>query len=218
MNSYYHEVSVGPNFWMIYIIVMVGAMILLGLMQHRWHTHYRTRQTFGNSLFSVVAIIAGIILAIWLMIESSDGIIQMLDNNIPGDAYAWQSVIGAPLVTMIVGFIFGSALYALGRIVSMTKLGWLRLRMKDNRCAQMHWREARQLTRRQGTRYKRVKPDYLRSVTTTQMVEHKGNRAHRMRIMCDDDYITLEREQKLTPHPRKQSSHQRQTPQSRPHR
>ena len=189
MNSYQHEFSVGFNFWMVFIILMVGVVILLGLMQHRWHTRYRTKQMFGDTLFVAVAVVAGIILAVLLVIESRDGITQALDNNIPGDEYAWQSVVMMMPVALAIGGAFAAVLYVIGRVVALMKLGWLHKEMGDRRGVQMNKHEAKQLTRRQGIRYKMAKPDYLRSVTAVQMIERRGNRVHRMRVICDEDWI-----------------------------
>ena len=193
MNSYFYEFQIGFNFWMIYVIVMVGVMVCLGLMQHRWHTHYRTRQVFDDSLFIVVAVAAGIILAIWLAIESGNGIVQMRDNNLTSDAYAWQSAAGMPLVALMAGAIFAAILYAVGRIVALVKLGWLHREMTDRRYAQMHKCEAKQLTRRQAVRYKLVEPTYMRSVTVIHGAEQRGNQVHRMRVICDEDWMQVDR-------------------------
>lgn len=191
MNSYQHEFSVGFNFWMIFIILMVGVMILLGLMQHRWHTRYRTKQVFGDLLFVVVAVVAGIILAAMLVVESRDGITQALDNNIPSDEYAWQSVLMMLPAALVAGGVFAAVLYAIGRVVALMKLGWLHREMGNRQHVHMHRREAKQLTRRQGVRYRMAKPDYLRSVAAVQMVERKGNQIHRMRVICDEDWMQL---------------------------
>ena len=199
MNSYYHGLEVGFNFWMVFVGVMIGVMIVMGLKQYR-RSRRQAVQVFDDRLFALVAVVAAIVLAIWLIVESGDGIIQWLDNGISADAYAWQSVIGMPFMAVCAASIFAVVLYAIGWTVGLAKLGHLHKELEGWQYEQTQ-KEARRMAR-WSDRYKMVEPTYMRSVTVIHGVEQHGGQVHRMRVICDQDWMQMANADYMQPHPR----------------
>ena len=117
MSGFYHEFT--PQVWChIYpyvAIVTAVVMIILGARQHRlvWSNkkwRWRICQRYGEELHATVAVIATFVIIVLVFLESSDGINQMILNDVGPyeDPTIRTAVLGGllPLAMLAVGSIF----------------------------------------------------------------------------------------------------------------
>ena len=125
---YYYGTEITFNCWMVVAPVGLILVILLGLRQYDWWQG-NIAKVFGNAWYERFAVAMSIIIMLMLMVESGDGIIQYLDNQMAAGgysaAYAWQSVFEMPFVAMMLAAIYGAVLYLVGRLAGLVKAGWL---------------------------------------------------------------------------------------------
>ncbi|MBQ6149783.1 hypothetical protein IJI86_02300 [Candidatus Saccharibacteria bacterium] len=105
MNSFYHSFSIGFNYWFILwpfqIILMVGFGFSNAKLNKK--TNKIMRRDKEGKIANLFAILMSIILMIAVIMESTAGIIQMIDNHLgPNDDPMWSLVL----------FVFGMLAFA----------------------------------------------------------------------------------------------------------
>ena len=87
MNSFYHAFSIGFNWWFVLLPLQVVMMIWFGASCRKLNR--RTGKIMARdkkgTVANILAISMDIILVIAVVLESSAGIIQMIDNNLSAD-------------------------------------------------------------------------------------------------------------------------------------
>ncbi len=125
MSRYYHEFTVGWNWWMLAASIMVGLMVVLGVMQHYMTSDLKIKGRYNEKLFAFAATVFAIIFGLMVFIESYDGTVQWFDNRLSkGESgilsfgFAGFAIIGASLI-------FFALLYGIAVLTSWTREGYL---------------------------------------------------------------------------------------------
>ena len=96
MNSFYHSFSIGFNWWFVLLPLQVVIMVAFGLsnvkLAHR--TRKILRRDKKGTIAALLAISMDVILMIAIVMESSAGIIQVIDNHLSAeDDPTWSLVL-----------------------------------------------------------------------------------------------------------------------------
>ena len=116
LNSYYHEFSIGFNWY--YIVAPVLA-ILIGVIGYHGHLFDRKRKKhmyFRSWVIPTTSMIFTIIVMALVMKESQHGIVQVFDNNLGKYESPSSSWVKAFLILFISGFMYWAALTTLGSV------------------------------------------------------------------------------------------------------
>lgn len=157
--------------WMVYVVLALAVMVALGLFKYGWGQSSPVNR-FSDRLIQKVAVGGAVIFGILLIKESTNGIIQALDNHLDETVSAAWSVIVFPFVILFVVAMFALLLYAVYYITSLARLGWLyeQLRAQKER---KRAREAKRMAAKMGSQYKPQledpEPIYMRSMTVIRM-------------------------------------------------
>ena len=130
-NSLYHEFSIGFNWWMVVLAVALVVMVVVGLSQVVLSKNLKLRWRFNNRLIIFISSIFSIIFTVLLFVESSAGIIQVLDNNLAAnDSPAW-SILLMPGAIIVAGGICFALLYFVGETAAFYREGFLRHKVRE---------------------------------------------------------------------------------------
>ena len=124
---YYHNFSIGFNFWEIFLPLGMIFMIIPA------HKRYRisllrephVEEVHSQKQITVFAVIFAVVFGILFMFESTAGVIQVLDNSLaPTDSLAW-SIFLYPIAILFVVVVALGMFYVSGIFWSWTVLGKL---------------------------------------------------------------------------------------------
>ncbi|MBR3270180.1 hypothetical protein IKG07_02950 [Candidatus Saccharibacteria bacterium] len=112
MNEFYHEFSVGFNWW--YVLLPLQCVLMIAFGASNLHLNKRNnrimRWSKSNTATNILAAIMMVILTIVMIVESASGVIQMLDNHLgPEDDPMWSLIMftfGVPVVAAFIYCIF----------------------------------------------------------------------------------------------------------------
>lgn len=125
MNPYYHEFSVGFNWWMVVGAIMVIVAIIAGVMQSYLTAGLKIKRRYNERLFALISTFGAIVFGIMLFFESGDGILQWLDNHLSlHESGALSLFFFGPALVGVAIFFF-SILYGVANFASWTKEGFL---------------------------------------------------------------------------------------------
>ena len=131
MNSFYHSFSIGFNYWFLLLPLEVILMIGFGASNVKLDkkTNKILRRDKKGTITNFFAIVMDIILIIVVLLESTAGVIQTLDNHLgPNDDPMWSLVMfvfGMMAFVMLAYYVFfGAAVF--GRQVKLTILRKIR--------------------------------------------------------------------------------------------
>ena len=123
-NAYYHEFSVGFNWWYIVVPVMLLGMFFVGFLNvKRYQGHIRDkkglrkawlieRRFFKDYLYIFFGALTTIVFAILFIDESMLGCIQILDNwGISIEDGAWSPIFAFGLVLPCICFLYAVVAY-----------------------------------------------------------------------------------------------------------
>ena len=122
--SYYHEITVGFNWWFVLAPLFVVLEAVIG-----WRSFAlrggEIRRVKHQKLVDYTSAMFAVIVAALVLIESADGIVQWFDNRtVAGESPVWN--VGAvPFVALFVGLIYWGVLVGVGRLFSLAKAGRL---------------------------------------------------------------------------------------------
>ena len=129
MNAYYHEFSVGFNWWMVAMILFAVIAIVFGIGQtylkrvvREQKIIWKLRYRYNDLLFMLLGVVAAIVITIMLFVESFDGVIQSFDNSLGRYESPVWSLILAPGAIVFVGAVFGCLIDLLAIVASKTKV------------------------------------------------------------------------------------------------
>lgn len=131
MNSFYHSFQIGFNYW--YLLLPLEVILMIGFGASNVRLDKRTnkilRRDKKGTITNFFAIVMDIILIIAVLLESTAGIIQTIDNHLgPNDDPMWSLVMfvfGMLAFVMIAYYVFfGAAVF--GRQVKLTILRKIR--------------------------------------------------------------------------------------------
>lgn len=118
MNSFYHQFSIGFNYWFVMLPLQAILMIAFGASNVKLNKKTRKimRRDKKGTIASILAIGMDIILMIAVIMESSAGIIQVLDNHLsPGDDPVWSLFLFVIVVSTFAALMyfvfFGAAVF-----------------------------------------------------------------------------------------------------------
>ena len=129
---FYHQFSVGFNWWMVLAPLFVVLEAVIG-----WRSFAlrggEIRRVRHKKLVDYTSAMFAIVVAALVLIESADGIVQLLDNRtVAGESPIWN--VGAvPFVALFVGFFYWGVLVGIGRLFSLAKAGRLLERQHQHR-------------------------------------------------------------------------------------
>lgn len=111
MNSYYHEIIISFNWWMVIMPAFLILSIFIGKKGAVLTRKGAVRYTFNERFAKIIASISGVVFFILLLVESTNGIIQWFDNSLTNqDSPAW-SVILAPGAIAIIALLYGGIVF-----------------------------------------------------------------------------------------------------------
>lgn len=102
MNSFYHAFSIGFNWWFVMLPLQVVMMVWFGAScrKFNWKTGKIMRRDKKGTIASLLALAMDIILIIAIVLESSAGIIQVIDNHLAAtDDPMWSLILFALSIT-----------------------------------------------------------------------------------------------------------------------
>lgn len=120
-NSFYHHQSVmemlSGNWWPVILMAFVLAALVVGMRQYkieRIQTAQRVTRRYNDGPVLALGLGAALTMTVLLMIESSCGIIQLLDNHLSANDSPMLSLVLTPFVAMTIGGIFGMTVFVIG--------------------------------------------------------------------------------------------------------
>lgn len=126
MNAYYHEFSVGFNWWFVVGPLMVLMMAVIGSTRYAlddYSKRIRRRGKGFDVMVKMVAIVFDVLLHIMIFKESVTGLFQWLVNHVDGDPI-WALIL-APVVLTGTSAAVYCVLYTFARLGEWTKHGYL---------------------------------------------------------------------------------------------
>lgn len=95
--NYYHEFSVGFNWWYVVAPLLVIVIMMFGTTKYKLDEESLTvlKRGGGNHLLRVVVVVLDIVLHVMIIIESGAGILQFVANNLGDSDIAWAPVVVA---------------------------------------------------------------------------------------------------------------------------
>lgn len=144
MNQYYHEVTVGFNWW--YVAVPILMLLFVAMGSARYHIESETgrikRREKGYVLMlKSLAYVADIFLLFLIVMESFSGVLQFCMNSLaPEDSAFW-----AVIISVIIMAMFACICYSLFVLCinfgSWAKLGYLTEIRKERQIEESKKRE-----------------------------------------------------------------------------
>lgn len=134
MNKYYHDFSIGFNWWMVLLVVSVVVMIIVGRSQYelrRRDGKLRIFKMFSSKRYYLIVSLLTVAFTVLFLKESWRGVIQMFDNSL---SYTDSPVYSLLLLVVILPFGMGFYAYFLsmvGKFAATMKLDKLREKRRD---------------------------------------------------------------------------------------
>lgn len=122
MNTYYHDFTIGFNFWMVFLVI--GGIIMVIISKNFYVVDFRengrpfVRGRYEskkiNSNINVTALVMAIAFEIMFGLESWRGLIQFFDNNLAKNDDPMWSIFLALFAFVIIGIIVEMIFAAIG--------------------------------------------------------------------------------------------------------
>ena len=135
MNEFYHSFKVGFNWWFVLAPLQAVLMIAFGALSVKLNKKTRKimRRDKEGKIADLLAIAMDVILMIAIFMESSAGIIQVIDNHLgPDDSPVWSlfifAIVMVALAFLAYYFFLGAAVF--GR---EARLMYLRKKRRERR-------------------------------------------------------------------------------------
>lgn len=114
--------SLFENSWFMFSIVAVAVMVLVGTMQYAVKMNTKTKnfglylhRRYNQKFFRFSAVVLGVVFTVLLVKDSSNGIIQLMDDiALAGEDDSAWSVILMLMAVSISGCVFTGMLYVVG--------------------------------------------------------------------------------------------------------
>ena len=137
MSDYYHEFTVGFNWWMITMPLFAIAMVALGASLYRMKERNGRLiicKNWSDAVLYIASTLFALIAMIMLVIESGNGIVQYFDNGLGRYESPVGSLIEMAIAIQCVTFLYWGLLIAVGQIGKWARLGYLNeRRIKTNK-------------------------------------------------------------------------------------
>lgn len=124
---YYHDFSIGFNFWEVLLPLGMIFMIIPAYKRYRISLlrEPHVEEVHSQKQITIFAVIFAVVFGILFMFESTAGVIQALDNSLaPTDSSAW-SIILCPIAILFVVVMALGMFYVSGILWSWAVLGKL---------------------------------------------------------------------------------------------
>jgi len=118
MSRYYHEFTIGFNWYYLVAPVMLVLVGLVGASRFKLGTDLKIRSRFNERLTIITSVLAGVALAWMLYSESIAGIIQWFDNCLTSRDSGVYSLFLAGCAVMVVSMFYGVLAFYIARIAS----------------------------------------------------------------------------------------------------
>ena len=144
MNQYYHEVTVGFNFW--YVAIPVLMLLFVAMGSARYHVESETGRIRRRGkayilMVKTLAYIADIFLLFLMVMESFAGMLQFFMNSLaPEDSALWAVIITAIAMALIALICYSLFAFCIN-IGSWIKLGYLTEIRKERQIKEEEKRE-----------------------------------------------------------------------------
>ena len=134
MNQFYHEIALTFNWWFVLAPLFVVLEAIIGWKSFALRDGEIRRVRHQKLVDYTSAMFAVIIFAL-ILIESADGIVQLLDNGTPAGESSLWNVCMAPFVVLFASLFYWGVLVGIGRLFSFAKVGrlWCRQHRKVRR-------------------------------------------------------------------------------------
>ena len=132
-NAYYHNFTIGFNWWMVVAVVLVGLAIFVGIKMYKAIDGRRIRKVFNDKLFVLISAVSGVVMMLMLFIESWDGILQYLLNSLRFNESPALAVICAVMAIFFASFFFALIIYLVLLVSGWARFGYLHDKMKKAR-------------------------------------------------------------------------------------
>ena len=121
MNSYYRKMSIIDmligNYWVAVALAFIAIVTIIALCQYGIRSG-RIIKKYGDTPYLLLSVAAALTITVLLVIESSAGIIQLLDNALRGNESPLLSGVLVGPTAMLLGGAFGFGLAVLSEIVT----------------------------------------------------------------------------------------------------
>lgn len=124
---YYHNFNIGFNFWEVLLPLGMIFMIIPAYKRYRISLlrEPHVEETHGRQQIIFFAVLLTVLFGILFILESTSGVMQMLDNNLaPTDSAAWSIILCPIVILFIVVMAFG-VFYGAGILWSWAVIGKL---------------------------------------------------------------------------------------------
>lgn len=133
MNPFYHEFTIGFNFWMIYVVVAVVVAAFVGVKNYRLEKREIVKN-WSDKQLAYITMTLTVVFVVMLVVESMDGIVQYSDNHLAvGEPGALSLLVGAPMIILFSAAVFWAVLCLVVYIAGLARVGWLYNRAQEAR-------------------------------------------------------------------------------------
>ena len=120
------------NNWTFVFVVGVVLALVVGATQYRMlPDDLKIRKGFSDRVFSLIGKVFGVSVAIMAAFESTDGIVQILDNYLGGVKNDAWSLLLFPIAVALIGIVVWAIVGVVGLISSRIKRAGLRSVRRD---------------------------------------------------------------------------------------
>lgn len=120
------------NNWSFVLLVGVVLALVVGATQYRMlPDDLKIRKGFSDRVFSLIGKVFGVSVAIMAAFESTDGIVQILDNYLGGVKNDAWSLLLFPIAVALIGIVVWAIVGVAGLVASRIKRAGLRSVRRD---------------------------------------------------------------------------------------
>lgn len=121
MSKFYHQMSIidmlTGNYWVVVALAFIAIVTIIALCQYGIRSG-RIIKKYGDTPYLLLSVAAALTITVLLVIESSAGIIQLLDNALRGNESPLLSGLLLGPTAVVFGGMFGFALIILSEAIA----------------------------------------------------------------------------------------------------